>query len=97
MMTNRELESEVLDELEWESRVRAAEIGVAVDDGVVTLTGFLDSYTEKLAADEAVKRVTDQGDRERGCRAASGFPGADRHRYRACSRQWIGVGCPCPH
>jgi osmotically-inducible protein OsmY len=59
MKTNRQLESEVLDELEWEPSVKAAEIGVAVDDGVVTLTGFVDSYAEKLAAEDAVKRVTD--------------------------------------
>ena len=59
MKTNRELESEVLDELEWEPSVKAAEIGVAVNDGVITLTGFVDSYAEKLATEDAVKRVTD--------------------------------------
>ena len=59
MKSNRELETKVLDELEWEPRVRAADIGVAVNDGVVTLTGFADSYAEKLASEEAVKRVAD--------------------------------------
>jgi osmotically-inducible protein OsmY len=48
----------VLDELDYEPRVDAADIGVAIDDGVVTLTGRVGTYAEKVAAVEAVRRVT---------------------------------------
>ena len=47
----------ILDELEFEPSVNAAHIGVAVDRGVVTLTGHVSSYTEKLAAVKAARRV----------------------------------------
>ena len=41
----------------WEPRVQAPEIGVAVKDGVVTLTGWVDSFTKRWAAEEAAHRV----------------------------------------
>jgi len=44
-------------ELKWEPTIRAAEIGVAVKDGVVTLSGDVDSYAKRWAAERAVKRV----------------------------------------
>lgn len=44
-------------ELEWDAVVKANNIGVAAKDGVVTLTGHLDSYAEKYAAERAVQRV----------------------------------------
>jgi osmotically-inducible protein OsmY len=44
-------------ELKWEPTIRAAEIGVGVKDGVVTLTGVVDSYGKKWAAERAAKRV----------------------------------------
>jgi osmotically-inducible protein OsmY len=44
-------------QLEWDSQVDASAIGVAVRDGAVTLTGFIDSYAGKLAAERAAKRV----------------------------------------
>lgn len=56
-MLDTELRDDVLDELNWEPMVDPASIGVAVTDGVVTLTGTVDSYSEKLAAEEAAKRV----------------------------------------
>jgi osmotically-inducible protein OsmY len=46
-----------MDELKWEPTIHAAEIGVAVKDGVVTLSGSVDSYGKKWAADRAAKRV----------------------------------------
>jgi hypothetical protein len=57
MKTDDELQKNVLDELRWEPSVNAAEIGVSVKEGVVTLTGFVDSFAEKLAAERAAKRV----------------------------------------
>jgi osmotically-inducible protein OsmY len=48
----------VLDELEFEPSLDAAAIGVAVNDGVVTLMGHVATYAEKLAAERAAKRVS---------------------------------------
>jgi osmotically-inducible protein OsmY len=58
MKTDSQLQRDVMAELEWEPRVDHADIGVAVVDGVVTLTGFVKSYAEKLAAEQAVRRVS---------------------------------------
>jgi len=54
---NAELQRDVMNELKWEPTVHAAEIGVGVKDGVVTLTGDVDSYSKKWAIDRAVRRV----------------------------------------
>jgi len=56
-MTDLNLRQNIIDELEFEPRVDAAHIGVAVCDGVVILSGRVGSYAEKLAAELAVKRV----------------------------------------
>jgi osmotically-inducible protein OsmY len=55
--TDSQIQSEVQAELKWEPRVQAPEIGVAVKDGVVTLTGWVDSYSKRWAAEEAAHRV----------------------------------------
>ncbi len=55
--TDEEIQRDVLEELKWDTRVRPNEIGVAVKDGVVTLTGWVDSYIKKIAAEEAAHRV----------------------------------------
>src|SRR6202049_4416406 len=55
--TDAQIQQDVLAELRWESRVRPNEIGVAVKDGVVTLTGWVDSYTKRWAAEDAAHRV----------------------------------------
>jgi osmotically-inducible protein OsmY len=55
--TDEQIQRDVLDELKWDSRVQVNEIGVAVTDGVVTLTGWVDSYMKKLAAEAAAHRV----------------------------------------
>lgn len=52
-----DIQREVLEELRWEQHLQPNEIGVAVRDGVVTLTGYVDSYTKKLAAEEAALHV----------------------------------------
>ena len=48
--TDTQIQTDVLAELKWEPRVQPNEIGVAVKDGVVTLTGTVDSYTKRYAA-----------------------------------------------
>ncbi len=55
--TDEEIQANVLEELKWDTRVRPNEIGVAVKDGIVTLTGWVDSYLKKMAAEEAAHRV----------------------------------------
>ena len=55
--SDAQIQSEVLSELKWEPRVQPNEVGVIVKDGVVTLTGSVDSYTKKYAAEEAAHRV----------------------------------------
>jgi osmotically-inducible protein OsmY len=55
--TNAQLQRDVLDELQWEPGVDAAQIAVTARDGVVTLTGHVSVYAQKFAAEEAVKRV----------------------------------------
>jgi osmotically-inducible protein OsmY len=47
----------VVRQLDWDPAVDASAIGVSADGGIVTLTGFVDSYVEKLAAERVAKRV----------------------------------------
>lgn len=55
--TDEEIQEDVLEELRWEPRIRANEIGVIVKNGVVTLLGWVDSYVQKVAAEAAARRV----------------------------------------
>ena len=57
MKTDAQLQQDVMNELKWEPTLDAAEIGVGVKDGVATLSGNVDSYAKKGAAEQAVKRV----------------------------------------
>jgi len=56
-MTDWEIRKNVEEELNFEPSVNAAEIGVAVNEGIATLTGRVDSYWEKSAAEEAAARI----------------------------------------
>lgn len=47
----------VIQQLEWDSEVDATDVGVSTRGGVVTLTGYIDTYAGKLAAERAAKRV----------------------------------------
>jgi osmotically-inducible protein OsmY len=53
-----DLKDRILDELKWEPSVNEAEVGVIVKEGVVTLTGSVESSIEKVAAELAVQRVS---------------------------------------
>jgi osmotically-inducible protein OsmY len=58
MKTDNELRQAIAAELAWEPSVRSPEIGVAVKDGVVTLTGTVNTYAQKFAAERSVERVS---------------------------------------
>jgi len=55
--SDRDLKQRILNELKWDSRVKWASINVQVIDGVVTLTGSVSSYAQKVAAQDAAHRV----------------------------------------
>jgi len=58
MKTDIQLQQDVLAELKWEPSVHAAEIGVEVKDGIVTLAGHVSTYAEKWDAERAAQRVS---------------------------------------
>lgn len=58
MKNDMQLKSDLEEELRFDPKVNAAQIGVSVDKGAVTLNGAVDSYAEKWAAENATKRVS---------------------------------------
>lgn len=52
------IKKDVLEELQWEPSIDGKNIGVSVKDGIVTLFGQVGTYAEKIAAEEAVKRIS---------------------------------------
>lgn len=54
---NTILRDAVVQQLEWDSEVDATDVGVSARGGVVALTGFIDTYAGKLAAERAAKRI----------------------------------------
>src|SRR5687768_14363642 len=58
MRSDSQLRADILEELKWEPSINDAEVVVGVKDGVVTLTGYVDSYAEKYAAERAAERVS---------------------------------------
>ena len=57
MKSNEVLQKDVQDAIKWEPLLNAAEIGVTAKDGVITLTGIVDSYVKKSEAEDAAKNV----------------------------------------
>jgi hypothetical protein len=57
MRFDSEIERDVKDELQWDPDLDATNIAVSVKDGVVTLAGYVKSYTDKYEAEAAAKRV----------------------------------------
>lgn len=57
MKTDSQLQKDILAELEWDPSVEHGHIGVAVSNGVATLSGHVKSYAEKMAAEKAARRV----------------------------------------
>lgn len=58
MKKDSQIQKDVMDELKWDPQLNAAAIGVAVKDGIVTLSGSVDSYAKKLAAEKDAKKVS---------------------------------------
>jgi osmotically-inducible protein OsmY len=57
MRLDSDIKRDVEDELRWDPDIDAIDIGVAVNNGVVSLTGFVRSYTQKIQAERDAKRV----------------------------------------
>lgn len=57
MKSNADLQKDVQDAIKWEPLLHAAEIGVTVNEGIVTLTGTVDNYAKKMEAERAAKKV----------------------------------------
>ena len=55
--SDQQIQEDVLAEFKWDARLKPNEVGVSVNDGVVTLTGWVDSYNKRWAAEEAAHRV----------------------------------------
>jgi hypothetical protein len=56
--TEEEIQRDVLAELKWDARFQPNEIGVIVKDGVVTLTGWVDTFLKKWSAEDAAHKLT---------------------------------------
>lgn len=57
MKNNETLQRNVQNAIKWEPLLRTSDIGVAVEDGIVTLTGIVDSYGKKAEAENAAKKI----------------------------------------
>lgn len=57
MKSDAQLKADVTRELEWDTSINASNVGVAVNNGIVTLSGHLDTYAEKYAIERAAQRV----------------------------------------
>lgn len=58
MKTDLEIQQDVINELKWQPFLKSANIGVAVKNGIVTLSGNVDNYSQKIEAEKASKKVT---------------------------------------
>jgi osmotically-inducible protein OsmY len=57
MKTDIQIQKDVMEELKWQPFLNSSEIGVAVKNGIVTLSGIVDSYSKKISAERAAKKV----------------------------------------
>jgi osmotically-inducible protein OsmY len=57
MKSDNQIQKDVMEELKWQPELNSSEIGVAVKNGVVTLSGQVDSFSKKLAAERAAKKI----------------------------------------
>jgi osmotically-inducible protein OsmY len=57
MKSDVQIQKDVMDELKWQPYLNASEIGVAVKNGIVTLSGIVDTFSKKITAERAAKKV----------------------------------------
>jgi osmotically-inducible protein OsmY len=57
MKSDIQIQKDVMEEIRWQPYLNASQIGVAVKNGIVTLSGQVDSFSKKLAAEKAAKKV----------------------------------------
>jgi osmotically-inducible protein OsmY len=57
MKSDIQIQNDVIEQLKWEPGLNAAEIGVAVKNGIVTLSGIVDAWSKKIAAEDAAKKI----------------------------------------
>ncbi len=57
MRSDIQIQQDVMDQLKWEPGLNAGEIDVIVKNGIVTLSGTVDTYSQKIAAEDAVKKI----------------------------------------
>jgi len=57
MKSDIQIQKDVMEELKWEPFLNSSEIGVAVKNGIITLSGEVDSYSKKLTAERTAKKV----------------------------------------
>jgi hypothetical protein len=57
MKSDMEIQKDVIEQLKWEPFLNAAQIGVAVKNGIVTLSGQVDAYSKKILAEKTTKKV----------------------------------------
>lgn len=57
MKSDYEIQQDVLNQLKWNPLLKSSEIGVAVEDGIVTLSGHVDVYSKKIQAEQSAKKV----------------------------------------
>lgn len=58
MKSDVEIQKDVMSQLKWEPALNASSIGVAVNNGIVTLSGQVDTYYQKMAAEKAAKKIS---------------------------------------
>jgi VCBS repeat-containing protein len=58
MKSDLQIQQDVMEELKWEPFLNASDIGVSVKNGIVTLSGQVDSYAKKIAAEKSAKNVS---------------------------------------
>ena len=57
MKSDTQIQKDIIDQLAWEPYLNKSQIGVSVKNGIVTLTGQVDSYPKKLAVENAAKKI----------------------------------------
>jgi len=59
MKSDNQIQDDVMEEIRWDPILDKSDIGVSVNDGIVTLSGHVNNYMKKISAEKAAKRVKD--------------------------------------